>query len=109
MTAAMGPESRSDAMEPDRSLLSVVVPIYNEEENIPLVHTELKYALEQLRRSYEIIYVDDGSTDASARRLEKIASADPTVTVIRFRRNHGQTAAIALWGPSPIRAKTAFP
>ncbi len=75
--------------------VSVILPIYNEEENIPLVYAELKTALEDLHRSYEMIFVDDGSSDGSAWRLQQIALDDPTVMVIRFRRNHGQTAAIS--------------
>ena len=75
--------------------LSVIIAVYNEEENILPLHTELKDALEQLKRTYEIIYVDDGSQDASFFHLSSIAEQDPTVTVIRFRRNYGQTAALS--------------
>jgi len=75
--------------------LSTILPVYNEEANIPFVHAELKQALEALHQTYEIIYVDDGSTDASFRYLADIAMQDSTVTVIRFRRNFGQTAALS--------------
>jgi glycosyltransferase involved in cell wall biosynthesis len=75
--------------------LSVVLPVYNEQDNIPLLHAELKQALETTGRGYEIIYVDDGSGDASFPRLSSIAAHDATVTVLRFRRNFGQTAALA--------------
>jgi glycosyltransferase involved in cell wall biosynthesis len=75
--------------------ISVILPVYNEQDNIPLLHAQLKQALDALSRSYEIVYVDDGSKDASFLRLSYIASHDPTVTVIRFRRNFGQTAAMA--------------
>jgi glycosyltransferase involved in cell wall biosynthesis len=74
--------------------LSVVLPVYNEEESIPLLHERLKQALEQLGLDYEILYVDDGSSDASFERLAIIAEADSTVRVINFRRNFGQTAAL---------------
>ena len=74
--------------------LSVVLPVYNEEESIPLLHERLKQALEQLGLDYEILYVDDGSSDASFERLATIAEADSTVRVINFRRNFGQTAAL---------------
>lgn len=75
--------------------LSVVLPVYNEEENIPLVHAQVKDALEELDNTYEILYVDDGSRDQSFARLQEIAADDPHVTVIRFRRNFGQTAAMS--------------
>ena len=75
--------------------LSVVLPIYNEQDNISILHAELKQALEALGRRYEIMYVDDGSSDASFLRLSYIAAHDATVTVLRFRRNFGQTAALA--------------
>jgi glycosyltransferase involved in cell wall biosynthesis len=75
--------------------LSIIVPVYNEEDNVPLLHAELKRALDELDRDYEIIYVDDGSRDASFERLQEAIAHDPTATLIRFRRNFGQTAAIA--------------
>lgn len=75
--------------------LSVVLPVYNEEENIPLLHAQVKAALEDTERTYEILYVDDGSKDASFARLAAIAAEDATVSVIRFRRNYGQTAALS--------------
>jgi len=75
--------------------LSIVVPVYNEEENIPHMHRQLKDALDELKLSYEIFYIDDGSRDASFARLSHIADSDPTVTIIRFRRNFGQTAAMS--------------
>ncbi|HEX8997558.1 MAG TPA: glycosyltransferase family 2 protein [Ktedonobacterales bacterium] len=74
--------------------ISVVLPVFNEEGNIPRVHEELKAALTALGRTFEIIYVDDGSADASYKQLAQIAETDPTVIVLRFRRNFGQTAAI---------------
>jgi glycosyltransferase involved in cell wall biosynthesis len=75
--------------------LSIVLAVYNEEENILRLHAELKQALTALGQTYEIIYVDDGSKDASFQRLSQVASDDPSVTVIRFRRNYGQTAALS--------------
>ncbi|MBA2448666.1 MAG: glycosyltransferase family 2 protein [Chloroflexi bacterium] len=75
-------------------MLSVIVPIFNEEENVPELHAELRGALEELGRPYEIIYVDDGSTDDSFARLKTVAQ-DPGVMVVQLRRNFGQTAALA--------------
>jgi len=74
--------------------LSVVIPVYNEEENIPKLYEELKEVLERLPYDYEIIFVDDGSTDRTPQILEELAKKDPRVKVIRFRRNYGQTAAM---------------
>lgn len=74
--------------------LSVVVPIYNEQENIGLLHGELTRALEPTGMSYELLFVDDGSRDASVARLSELAAADAQVRVLRFRRNYGQTSAM---------------
>jgi glycosyltransferase involved in cell wall biosynthesis len=73
--------------------LSVVVPIFNERESIPILHERLEKALGDLAIASEIIYVDDGSTDGSADVLRSLAATTCT-RVIRFRRNFGQTAAI---------------
>ncbi|GAX60369.1 glycosyl transferase, family 2 [Candidatus Scalindua japonica] len=74
--------------------LSVVIPICNERENIPLLYTELLDTLNNLKQAYEIIFVDDGSIDGSGNELEKIAERDKDVKVIYLRRNYGQTAAL---------------
>jgi len=76
-------------------VLSIVVPIYNEVENVPELHEELQGVLAKLGRPYEIIYVDDGSKDGSYGLLKRIADEQPEVVVIQFRRNFGQTAALA--------------
>lgn len=76
-------------------MLSVIIPIYNEQENIPPLHAELREVLDELGSEYEILYVDDGSRDRSFALLREIAEADPRVQVIQFRRNFGQTAALA--------------
>ena len=76
--------------------LSLVVPVYNEEENLPLIFDAIRAALEPLARAWEIIFVDDGSRDKSVSVLEGLFARDPLhVRVIEFRRNFGQTAAIA--------------
>ncbi len=74
--------------------LSVVIPAYNEEENIPILYERLKGVLEGLQREYEIIFVDDGSMDRTWERLKDIAERDKRVKLIRFRKNYGQTAAM---------------
>ena len=75
--------------------ISVAVPVYNERENVELLHRALKTALDPLGREYEIILVDDGSRDGTREVLRKIAEEDPRVRVILFRRNFGQSAAMA--------------
>ncbi|MCG8347518.1 MAG: glycosyltransferase family 2 protein [Chloroflexales bacterium] len=75
--------------------LSIVVPIYNEAENIPQLYTRLTAALTTLGHSYEIIAIDDGSHDRSFNLLRELALGDPILRVVRFRRNFGQTAAFA--------------
>lgn len=74
--------------------LSVVIPIKNESENLARLHEELVTALGSFR-SFELIFVEDGSTDDSFSRLARLQASDPRVRVIRFRRNFGQTAAFA--------------
>lgn len=75
--------------------LSIVVPLYNEYQNIQALHDDLTAVLVEMPLDYEIIYVDDGSTDQSLAALKEIAVADTAVTVIQLRRNFGQTAAIS--------------
>ncbi len=75
--------------------LSVVIPLYNEQENVKDLHDRLKTVLDRLGMEYEIIYVDDGSTDNTLSILEEIQAGDPAVMILSFRRNFGQTAAFA--------------
>lgn len=75
--------------------VSIVVPIYNEEENLRILYQRVAEALDPSGYSYELILVDDGSKDGSYALLAEIAAADQRVKVIRFRRNFGQTAAMA--------------
>ncbi len=74
--------------------ISIVIPAYNEEDNIPILYEKLKGVLERLGREYEVIFVDDGSVDRTWERLKEIAEKDQRVKLIRFRKNYGQTAAM---------------
>jgi glycosyltransferase involved in cell wall biosynthesis len=74
--------------------ISVVIPVYNEAEGLPSLVALLRDALDPLPQSAEVIFVDDGSADASASILEEFARTDPRLHVIRLRRNYGQTAAM---------------
>ena len=75
--------------------LSVVVPVYNEVDNIPTLHDSLTRCLEGLDKTYEIIVIDDGSTDGSRELLGQLVRRDPLLRAVLFRRNCGQTAAMA--------------
>ena len=75
--------------------LSVVIPIYNEEPNLDALYREMTEVLSGWGRSYELVFIDDGSRDGSFDVLRRIQAADARVRVIEFRRNFGQTAAFA--------------
>ncbi len=75
--------------------ISVVIPLYNEEENVHILHKRLKDVLDETKLDYEILYVDDGSQDNTLDHLEEIQKNDKNVVVLSLRRNFGQTAAFA--------------
>ena len=74
---------------------SVVIPIYNEEENIPLLHERLTKVMVELGETYELILVNDGSADSSFKMLQDIAAKDACLKVINFARNFGHQIAIS--------------
>src|SRR6516165_4286551 len=84
--------SKESLHKPPR--LSVVVPIYNERENIPHLSAALFDVLDAIKVPFEIIAVNDGSSDGSAQALDREASRRRELKVVHFRRNFGQTAAI---------------
>ena len=98
-------EAGAEPIGPD---VSVFLPVFNEDENIPLLNGRLIQALEDLGRSYEVIYIDDGSTDRSLDRLREIAARDRRVRVISLRRNYGQTAAMSA-GIDHARGRVLIP
>ena len=73
----------------------MVVPLYNEEDNVRPLHAALDEVLRTLGRPWEVIFVDDGSTDGTFERARELVRTDPHLRVIRFRRNYGQTPAMA--------------
>lgn len=75
--------------------LSVVVPIYNERDNVEPLHQALSYALQALDRSYEIVFVDDGSSDGTQDVMRRLCANDRHLRLVMFRRNYGQTPAMA--------------
>jgi glycosyltransferase involved in cell wall biosynthesis len=73
--------------------LSIVIPVYNEEENLPLLWPELRAVLEPLGVAFEVIFVDDGSRDRSAEVVRALRDADARVRLVRLKANAGETAA----------------
>jgi glycosyltransferase involved in cell wall biosynthesis len=86
------------AVEPDLDLsileLSIVVPLYNEEESVDALYAEVTAAAEGLGIEYELLLVDDGSRDGTRDKLRALCARDPRVQAVLFRRNYGQTAAL---------------
>jgi dolichol-phosphate mannosyltransferase len=74
--------------------ISVVIPVFNEEENLPVLAAEIQGVLRALGRPCEVIFVDDGSTDGSPEVLRRLAQEDPAVRILHQRRNSGQSAAL---------------
>ena len=75
--------------------LSIVVPLYNEEDSLRPLYAAITHAVEPLGISFEIVFVDDGSKDATVRVADEIARTDSRVCLVKFRRNYGQTPAMA--------------
>ena len=85
-----GPDLPQDAVH-----LSVVIPVLNEGDSLQMLHEDLARVLEDLGRSYEVVFVDDGSTDHTFEVLGDLARGDDHLRVVRLRRNFGQTAALS--------------
>ncbi len=75
-------------------MLSIVIPVYNEQDNVLPLHERLTAALHDIGIDYEVILINDGSTDSTDANLRAIAAKDPRYKVVNFRRNFGQTAAM---------------
>ena len=84
----------SDAAPDQQDLVSVLVPVFDEEESIERFHAELSEVLSNWGRDYEIVIVDDGSRDNTPKLLDAISQSDDKVTVVSLRTNFGQTAAL---------------
>lgn len=90
----MNPEGGATARKSPLEL-SIVVPFYNEEKNVEELYAELKETLDATGREYELVFVDDGSTDRTLPILKGIYDGDPRVRIVRLRRNFGQTGGLA--------------
>ena len=75
--------------------VSVVIPLLNEEENIPILYQELTQTLKNIDVGYELVFVDDGSSDSSLKILEDLQQSDDCICIISLRKNFGQTAAMS--------------
>ncbi|MGB0560782.1 MAG: glycosyltransferase family 2 protein [Spirulinaceae cyanobacterium] len=95
MTASVVPESTATAPRERRPDVSIVVPIYNEVDSLPRLTEAIATSLDSTELQYEIICVDDGSRDGSTELLKGLAQEHPALRAILFRRNYGQTAAMA--------------
>ncbi len=78
----------------DKRQLSIVIPLYNEEESLPELHDWIVRVMTEQGYTYEILFVDDGSTDRSWEVITRLADRNPQVRGIRFTRNYGKTAAL---------------
>lgn len=76
-------------------VLSVVIPIFNEEKNVPILHREIVEAIDGRFKDFEIIFINDGSSDNSLLKLKELYQKDPRAKTINFRRNFGQSTAIS--------------
>ncbi|MCK4739414.1 MAG: glycosyltransferase family 2 protein, partial [Deltaproteobacteria bacterium] len=88
-------KAKKDEKNNEEESVSIVIPVYDEEESLPRLYDTLKPVMEDLSRPYEIVFVDDGSKDTSVKVLEGLQLKDDKVIVVAFRRNFGQTAAMA--------------
>ncbi|MCA9805810.1 MAG: glycosyltransferase, partial [Cyanobacteria bacterium HKST-UBA02] len=85
-------ELRKSLVKPE---LSIVIPVFNEEDNVELLYEKLLLALTACGRTWEVIFIDDGSSDQSFAELGKLVAQDHRLRVVKFVRNYGQTAALA--------------
>ncbi|MBN2280396.1 MAG: glycosyltransferase [Candidatus Marinimicrobia bacterium] len=81
--------------KPEKMNISIVIPVFNEEESLVILHEKIKSVMESVDKSYEVIFIDDGSSDNSLKILENLSRENPNLSVLKFRRNYGQTAAFA--------------
>ncbi len=75
--------------------ISIVVPLYNEESSLNELTEKIKFVMEKPDKNYEIIFIDDGSTDSSADIIEKLCKSDNRIKLLQFRKNYGKAAALA--------------
>ena len=79
----------------EKPAITVAIPVFNEQDNVRLLYQKIRDVCESLQQSFEIVFIDDGSSDRTFDLLEEIHSQDAHLKAIRFRKNYGQTAAMA--------------
>jgi glycosyltransferase involved in cell wall biosynthesis len=94
-TDVTSPLEHAQVSKQQRPYLSVVIPVLNEADSIPILYEEINEVLQPLGKPYEIIFVDDGSRDRTPTVLRKFHAADPQMQVIQFRKNFGKSAALS--------------
>ena len=87
-------QSQEPKQSSNKMIVSVIIPLLNEEESLRELHEQLKTSLARIGGNYELIFVDDGSTDNSFKVLRELKARNPRVKAIRFRRNYGKSAAL---------------
>lgn len=89
------PQNKTPRLVPSNKSVSVVIPLYNEEESLKELSYKLYQVLDGLNCNYEVIFIDDGSTDSSYKKIQEINSKNSRFHCIKFRRNYGKSAALA--------------
>ncbi len=103
----INPQLEFDAEHEAPPAISLVIPVYNERESVQALYQQICASMEQVGETFEIIFVDDGSSDGSFKVLKALHAADPRVCVIRFRRNFGKSPAL-LAGFNRARGQIIF-
>lgn len=91
-----GRQSETQQRIPPNEKISIVVPLFNEEQSLRPLYGEIRKVFENTRRTYEIVFVDDGSTDKSLMRIKEIARMDKRVKYLSFQKNYGKSAALQM-------------
>ncbi len=94
-------------MEQNPTDISIIIPVYNEQDSLAELHSRIDAVLIALNKSYEVVFIDDGSTDASWQVIEELSRSFPQVRAIQFRRNFGKSEALAA-GFERVRGEIVF-
>lgn len=87
--------------------ISIIIPVYNEERNIKILYEQLNQVLKEIDKTYEILFIDDGSTDKTFNELKTIHAKDKNIKIIRFQKNFGKAAALSV-GFKNVKGEVVF-